>query len=215
MIFRAIAESRYLGALVWTLVSIIVDATDGTLARALNVKLHAPIIDGTQINVIVDFVNVTFLPLTLMLHAGWLPYPGWLWVSIAAVASLINFCFTYPRGHSFHRGVPVIYSMCALYTFLLIDLIWPNLLAAILITGAVLELMPIFCSNPHDAFMFKRLFIIGGFAWIGSMAVILWLYPDVPRWLIIISAAYPIAYVPLAIVSEMKRRTTSAAVAPE
>src|SRR5688572_10719513 len=47
----------------WLLASLLIDATDGPLARAWNVKSYAPRIDGRKIDDLVDYLTFTFIPL--------------------------------------------------------------------------------------------------------------------------------------------------------
>src|SRR5918993_458202 len=71
--------------------AVMVDATDGPLARRADVKRWMPNIDGRTIDDIVDYLTYTFLPLLLVWRMGWLPEPGPLWVLPALLASLFGF----------------------------------------------------------------------------------------------------------------------------
>ena len=53
--------------------AVMVDATDGPLARRAEVKRWMPSIDGRTIDDIVDYLTYTFVPLLLMWRMGWLP----------------------------------------------------------------------------------------------------------------------------------------------
>ena len=79
MSLRFIMQDDYRRAFYWMFVAVIIDATDGTLARAVDVKRHVPWIDGRKLDDIVDFINYTFVPIFLVWHAGWLPEPAWLY----------------------------------------------------------------------------------------------------------------------------------------
>src|SRR5215470_11741560 len=54
---------------------LIVEGTDGTLARAVKIREVLPGFDGRRLDDIVDFLNYTFLPLFLIWRARLLP-PG-------------------------------------------------------------------------------------------------------------------------------------------
>src|SRR5262245_42798921 len=57
------------------LVATLIDATDGTLARAIKIKEVLPGFDGRRLDDIVDFLTYTALPLFLIWRAHLLP-PG-------------------------------------------------------------------------------------------------------------------------------------------
>src|SRR5687767_12781785 len=56
--------------------AVVIDATDGVLARRWHVKTWAATIDGRTIDDIVDYLTFTFLPVLLMWRLEWLPQPG-------------------------------------------------------------------------------------------------------------------------------------------
>ena len=75
----------------WLLVAVLIDATDGPLARAWHVKFRAPRFDGRKIDDIVDYLTFTFLPLLLVWRMNWLPAPGVVWIFPALIASVLGF----------------------------------------------------------------------------------------------------------------------------
>src|SRR5439155_7327647 len=58
------------------LVAMIIDATDGTLARSVRIKEAVPTFDGRRLDDLVDFLLYTCLPLLLIDRAGLLPAEG-------------------------------------------------------------------------------------------------------------------------------------------
>src|SRR5918993_2503448 len=66
--------------------AVMVDATDGPLARRADVKRWMPSIDGRTIDDIVDYLTYTFVPLLLVWRMGWLPEPTVLWIAPALVS---------------------------------------------------------------------------------------------------------------------------------
>src|ERR1700677_5153692 len=58
------------------LLATLIDATDGTLARAVHIKDVLPDFDGRRLDDIVDFLTYTTLPLFLIWRAQLLP-AGW------------------------------------------------------------------------------------------------------------------------------------------
>jgi phosphatidylcholine synthase len=208
LIFHAIVDERYADALWWILVSTFIDFTDGTLARAAKVTVHVPNIDGKHMDHLVDFLNVTFLPLVMISRAGWVPEPGWLWVGIASVASLFNYSMIKTNAHrdGFLQGFPAIYSIFVLYAFVFRDSLRPEFTAALLVTIAVLELLPLRFARARDAYMFRPFFVYAGLLWFAEMVAMILLYPAIPTWLTLASLVYPVGYVVLSIYADFRAR---------
>jgi phosphatidylserine synthase len=66
----AVVQSDYRAAFLWLGLQIFIDATDGALARALNVKERLPQFDGARLDDIIDYLTYVFVPVLLTLHAG-------------------------------------------------------------------------------------------------------------------------------------------------
>ena len=90
----AIMADDYRMAFLWMFVAMFVDSVDGPLARSLDVKRHAPHIDGARLDDVIDYINYTFVPIVLLIHAGWLPDPAPLWAAFPLVASALAFSNT-------------------------------------------------------------------------------------------------------------------------
>ena len=74
-------------AFVLMLAATLVDATDGTLARAVKVKEVLPGFDGRRLDDLIDFLNYTFLPLFLIWRASLLPVGHEYWLLLPLLAS--------------------------------------------------------------------------------------------------------------------------------
>jgi phosphatidylcholine synthase len=204
-ILQSIIKKDFHAAVIWMLVSIFIDLTDGILARKARVDLHVPEIDGKRMDLLVDFLNVTFLPIYLIAEAGWLPQPSWIWISIASIASLMNYCLVKTKAHSqgFFQGFPAIYSVFALYGLSLAEHIPQYSFAPLMLMVAMLELLPIRFLRVRDAYMFRGFLTIGGYLWFAAMGAMLLLYPKAPLELSLGSLLYPALYVTLSIYADM------------
>lgn len=60
-------------ALVWLLLSQVLDGLDGPIARKYNVVVHAPRINGHILDLVVDYVTCVVVPIAFMAHANMLP----------------------------------------------------------------------------------------------------------------------------------------------
>src|SRR5262249_5673570 len=80
------------GAFVLFWLAVVIDATDGTLARAIKVKEVLPGFDGRRLDDIVDFLTYSVLPLLLIWRAQILPPGLEAWLIVPLLASAYGFC---------------------------------------------------------------------------------------------------------------------------
>lgn len=66
----AAVESRWSEMFGWLLVAFVVDGVDGALARRTDVVTHAPIIDGSLLDLVIDFLTYVFIPVFALVRAG-------------------------------------------------------------------------------------------------------------------------------------------------
>jgi phosphatidylcholine synthase len=181
-------------------IAVLIDATDGTLARRWEVKRVLPEINGRTIDDIVDYLTYTFLPLLLIWRMGWLPEPVALWIAPALIASLFGFANTGAKdeGGGFFLGFPSYWNIVAFYTGIFHRYFGPWVNAALLLTLAVLTVLPVRFLYPNLAPRpWRGPVLLGAIVWLG---VLLWLlrdYPRGPAGLVGVSLLYPAFYVGL------------------
>ena len=178
--------------------AVLVDATDGPLARRWEVKRWLPAIDGRTIDDIVDYLTYTFVPLLLVWRMGWVPEPGALWIAPALVASLFGFANTAAKDESggFFLGFPSYWNVVAFYAGLAHRLYGPWVNALLLLFLAVLTVLPVRFLYPNLApAPWRAPVVLGALLW---LAVMLWMlveYPGAEAWLVWLSLLYPAFYV--------------------
>jgi len=192
--------------------TVLIDALDGPLARAWNVKKFAPAIDGRTIDDILDYITYTFLPLLLVWRMGWIPEPGALFVIPALIASLFGFANTAAKDEAggFFLGFPSYWNVVAFYAGLVHHLHgpWPN--AVMLLALAALTVMPVRFLYPNLAPRpWKMPLLAGAALWLAVMIVMLADYPHPPGWLFALSLVYPAFYTMMSIL--LSRRAPRAA----
>lgn len=190
-------------------IQVIIDALDGPLARAAQVKVFAPTIDGRKIDDIVDYLTYTFVPLLLVWRMGWLPEPAAIWVAPAMVASLFGFCNTGAKDEEdgFFLGFPSYWNIVAFYIGLWHPLIgpWPGALLIAVLT--VLTVLPVRFIYPNLAPQpWKVPTIIGAALWTALFAWMTWNYSAVPPWVMWVSLIYPVAYLGLSLYLDLHSR---------
>jgi phosphatidylcholine synthase len=180
--------------------AVLVDATDGPLARRWEVKRVLPVIEGRTIDDIVDYLTYTFVPLLLVWRMEWVPDPAVAWIAPALVASLFGFANTGIKDEAggFFLGFPSYWNVVAYYAGPLYQLYGATINAAILLLLALATLLPLRFIYPNLAPQPWRMpVILGALLWLAAMLAMLPVYPRVPAWALWLSLLYPAFYVGL------------------
>jgi phosphatidylcholine synthase len=180
--------------------AVLVDATDGPLARRWEVKRALPTIEGRTIDDIVDYLTYTFVPLLLVWRMEWVPEPAAAWITPALIASLFGFANTGIKDEKggFFLGFPSYWNVVAFYAGPIAGRYDPAVNAAILLLLALATLLPIRFLYPNLAPRPWRMPVtLGALLWLGVMLAMLPDYPRVPAWALWLSLLYPAFYVGL------------------
>ena len=180
--------------------AVLLDATDGPLARRWEVKRVLPVIDGRTIDDIVDYLTYTFVPLLLVWRMEWVPAPALAWIVPALVASLFGFANTgiKDEAEGFFLGFPSYWNVVAFYAGPLFQLYGASINAAILLLLALATLLPLRFIYPNLAPRPWRVpVILGALVWLAAMLAMLPDYPRVHPWALGLSLLYPAFYLGL------------------
>ncbi len=142
LIFRG-DPSSLAKVFVLMLVATLIDATDGTLARAVRIKEVLPGFDGRRLDDLIDFLTYTCLPLLLLwqVRTELLPPDGEWVLLVALFASAYGFCQVEAKTpDGYFLGFPSYWNLMAFYLYLLRWPPWVNL--ALLLAFAVLTFVP-------------------------------------------------------------------------
>lgn len=182
----------------WLFCAVLVDATDGMLARQWKVQVHVPHVDGAAIDDIVDYLTYTFLPLLLVWKMGWLPSPAGLWIVPALVTSLFGFANTRAKqaGEGFFLGFPSYWNIVAFYVGIWV-VHYPGSIAAVaVLLLSLLTVMPVrFLYLTRMSGTWQGVLIVGAVLWGITLLYMLVDYPDISRELMLASLIYPAVYV--------------------
>lgn len=182
----------------WLIIAVLIDATDGPLARRVDIKRSAPRINGRTIDDIVDFLTFTFIPLMLIAKMEWVPSPALLFVGPALVASVLGFANVGAKDESagFFIGFPSYWNIVALYAGIAAAHGLETANAAVLLILAVATVAPIGFIYPNLAPpRWKPLIMVGAYVWLVLLIPILYYYPRPPGALVAASLVYPAFYV--------------------
>ncbi|MGZ8868490.1 MAG: CDP-alcohol phosphatidyltransferase family protein [Thermoanaerobaculia bacterium] len=211
----AVLETDIKRAFVWLTIAVLIDATDGPMARRFEVRRLLPQIDGRKIDDLVDYLTFAFVPLVIVVKMNWVPDPAIAYVAPALIASLFGFANTGAKDESagFFLGFPSYWNIVAFYAGIAAQVFgpWPNAIALLIL--AVLTVTPIGFIYPNLAPRHWKIAILGGaFAWAVLVAAMLPRYPNPPAWMTILSAVYPVFYIAVSMYEYAKhkqRRTTT------
>lgn len=192
----AVINGDFRAAFVWLGVQIVIDATDGLLARALRVKERLPQFDGARLDDIIDYLTYVFIPVLLMLRAGLLP-PAWgVWVGVLVLlASAYGFSQSAAKtitSDHFFTGFPSYWNLLALYLY-----VWglsAVVNAAVLITFAILVLVPLRYVYPSRTRTLSGVTNVLGGLWALLLTWIVWRLPAIDGLWLTLSLVFPIYY---------------------
>ena len=173
--------------------AVIVDGTDGTLARHFEVKKTIPSVDGTTMDNIVDFITYTFLPVLALVVFDILPQ-NMTWVALFPLgASLYGFCQTHAKADASFVGFPSYWNILFLYLYILkLPTLW---VVIILIFLAGMTFVPIRYIYPSQTRWLQKPTLLLSILY-GGVMIALCFYPNA-RWAYqtaLISLFYPIYY---------------------
>jgi phosphatidylcholine synthase len=201
----AVFHGRYRDAFLLMIGATLIDATDGVLARAANVKGLTPAFDGARLDDIVDYLTFVFLPMLVVYQSGLvLGWLGLVTVSLVLLASAYGFARTDAKTEDhFFTGFPSYWNIVALYLY---AAQLPSVVnAAILLALFALVFVRIRYIYPTRTPVLRGPTIALGLLWAIMMGVVTWQLPVVSRPLLIGSLFFPVYYTVLSFVLHARR----------
>jgi phosphatidylcholine synthase len=191
-------------AFMWLYVAVVVDATDGMLARIAGVKQHLPQFDGAKLDDIVDYLTFVVVPVVLMVETGLLP-GGWglLAACMALAASAYRFCHADAKtADHYFTGFPSYWNIVALYFYVLEP--GATFCIAATIVLAVLVLAPLRFLYPSRMTWMRAWTVWLGIGWGVLVALVLVALPERATGLAWLSLAYPAYYTALSFYAQWR-----------
>ncbi|MGH3106194.1 MAG: CDP-alcohol phosphatidyltransferase family protein [Rubrobacteraceae bacterium] len=179
LILVAAFQGEAVKALWLMLASLIIDSTDGLLARRLRVREALPFFDGALLDNIVDYMTYVFAPMVLLWSGGYLPdgNAGVVFAALPLLASSYQFCRVDAKTDDhFFYGFPSYFNVVAFYAIVFEP--GPGALAAVLVVCSLLVFVPIRYVYPTRTIAFRRLSLTLTTLWLVSYAVILVEMPE-------------------------------------
>ena len=196
---------RYRDAFFWLAFALVIDATDGFLARRADVSSRTPRFNGGKLDDIVDYLTYVFVPAFFVWHALLVP-DRWSIVVVAAIllSSAYGFCQDAAKtADHFFTGFPSYWNIVVFYLYVVR---WsPTANAMILLFLALMVFVPIRYVYPSRTPAGRSLTMTLGAVWAAMMFALLWQMPEVSRVLLWASLTFPIYYVLLSLRLDIAR----------
>ena len=193
-------------AFLWMALSLVIDASDGALARAARVKEVVPEYDGARLDDIVDYLNYVIVPVFFAVERGLLP-EGWeIWVAAAPLlASAYGFCHAGAKtADFFFTGFPSYWNVFVFYAYGLE--LSPGVTAAALIVLSALVFVPIGYLYPSRQPFLRPLTLTLGGVWGIMLLPAVFALPERSPTLLFASSFFIVYYVALSLYLHFERR---------
>ena len=200
-----IEQSRFQEAFLLMFLAVVIDATDGTLARAARVKEIIPWFDGDRLEDIVDYANYVMVPCLFIFRADLLPPPDALWLAtVPLVASAYGFCQKEAKtADHFFLGFPSYWNILAFYLYVLKTPLWVN--AFSIIVFSLLVFVPIKYVYPSRSPYLRNFTNLFAAAWGALLLWVIYSLPESIPSVVFVSILFPAYYAALSLKLEVKR----------
>ena len=170
-------------AIIWLLLTLLIDGVDGPVARALEVEKRVPGLDGFLLDLIIDYVTCVVVPACFMYEFRVVPQNNW------GIAALCVMVFTsaiwFARkdmmtDDNWFRGFPAAWNIVGPVMWVIDARTWVGAVITVILSILSLSNMP----YPHIArARFMRYYTwAGSTCWIGGVALGALLFnPDHPH----------------------------------
>jgi phosphatidylcholine synthase len=192
MALNAIVAGEARRAFLWLGVALFLDSSDGTLARAWDVKRWASSFDGRKLDDITDYINFTFIPVFFAYQFGVVDGVGVIALAAVLLSSAYGFCQVAAKtSDGYFTGFPSFWNLLVLYLFLFQFPAAVN--AVILFFFSVMVFVPI----QFLSFSTPKMQRVTKFAAAAYGVFLFWIVMDMeqPQWApIFISLIFPVTY---------------------
>ena len=205
---QAVNAHQFTEAFLWLSLAFAIDSSDGTLARAVDVKNVVPWFDGTLLDNIIDYLTYVVVPIALLYEADLLAGNPLLVASIPLLASTYGFCRTDAKtSDHYFRGFPSYWNVVAFYAWLLPASAEATTLLVLLLS--LLVFAPVKFVYPSRTPHLRGLTIGLGILWAAILLAVFIIRPPQTSSIVWGSLAYPVYYLALSLWLQMRGRTST------
>ncbi len=184
------ARGRIENAFLLIILSHLIDATDGLMARAVKVWEVLPNFSGEMVDNLIDIFTYLWLPMFIIWSVNALPSDYWLILPV--VAGLYAYGqVNMKTDDDFFLGFPTLWDAVSIYVVFLRPSEW--IAVVIILIPTILSFIPLRYLYPSkNAFLSKPMWILAIF-WVALWIYILVEAPE-NRTLVLVSLFYPAFY---------------------
>jgi phosphatidylcholine synthase len=203
---NALFAGNFRGAFVWLYIAVVIDSSDGALARKLRVHDRTPHFSGQRLDDLVDYLTFVFVPALIVWRADLVPL-GWELGVVSAM--LLSSAYGFARDDAktddgFFTGFPSYWNIAALYLFIVG--LPAALNAVILLTLSGLVFVRVRYVYPSCTPTLRPLTLTLTVLWGVVIFAMIVSLPAPPRLLIWLSFVFPVYYLILSLTLDAKRR---------
>ncbi len=197
MVLAAI-NNNAVQALWIALIALVIDSTDGSLARRFRVRETMPWFDGARLDDIVDYLTYVFAPVLLLWSGGYLGtgVGSTILAAFPLLASSYQFCRVDAKTDDhFFLGFPSYWNVVAFYVIIFNST--PFVVGTILVVCSLLVFVPVRYVYPSRTVAFRPLTLALTGLWLILYVIILLQMPNPSGLLAAFSLLYLVYYVAL------------------
>jgi phosphatidylcholine synthase len=206
---QSVVDGNWRRAFLWLFVAVLVDSTDGMVARLVRVRERLPQFSGATLDDIVDYLTYVFVPALIVWRANLVP-TGWSLAIASAMllSSAFGFASADAKTHDlFFTGFPSYWNIVVLYLF--VFALGPIYNAAILLVLAGLVFVRIRYIYPTRTIAWRTTTLALCVLWGVVMLVLILRLPSRSVLLASLSLLFPLYYVLLSVALHQQRVTNS------
>ena len=179
--------------------AVLIDASDGTLARMVRVKELIPWFDGDRLEDIVDYLNYVLVPSLFLIRADLLPpADAWWLAALPLLASAYGFCQKEAKtSDHFFLGFPSYWNIVVFYLYVMQTPRWIN--AFLILILSALVFVPLKYLYPSRSPILRGLTNALGMLWGMLVFIMIYQLPEPSFLIALISLLYPAYYLVLSL----------------
>lgn len=164
--------------LAWLGVALVVDGVDGTLARRASVKDVLPWIDGSILDLVIDYLTYVVVPAVFIYNFALMP-EGLGVIGAGWVMTTSLYCFAnigMKSTDNYFVGFPAIWNVVALYLWILDLDPWIN--AAVVLLLGILTFTRVKFLHPFRVRKLMAVNLATSTIWLVTSALLVWSSPE-------------------------------------
>ena len=179
----SIFNNDLIGAFLWLGLALLIDGLDGSLARKIGVTDKTPNIDGSALDLVIDYLNYVIIPALMIYWFQFVPL-GWeIYIPAGIVAvSLYTFANINMKTSDYYfSGFPAVWNIVVLYFYILGTNLWINLIVIIILY--ILTFVPIKFVHPLRVKDLRNYTIFATILWSASTLKLVTTNPNINLFL--------------------------------